>query len=135
MSVQVSAKRCPLFGPAPRSVHRRYHLGRTVARTSNKCCLKRREGKECPLCSRNCTKALIRRYRRITTQIESWLSPRAADQHRQRVSAQRRSSRHQVGSCEDRASTYFDKEGKSFLAGHKILLTGIRIVYIPEYSV
>ena len=51
----------------------------------------------------------------------------------QRVSAQRRSSRHQVGSCEDRASIEFETEGKSFLAGHKMLLTGIQIVCIREY--
>ena len=65
---------------------------------------------------------------RITTQSGSWLSPRAADQHRQRVSAQRRSPRHQVGSCEDRASNCFEKEVKLFLAGHNVLLTGIQVV-------
>ena len=42
--------------------------------------------------------------------------------------AERRSSRHQVGSCEDRASNYFEKEGKSFWAGHRNLLTGIQVV-------
>ena len=50
------------------SVHRRFCLGRTMARTSNSCCLKRGGGKECPLCTRNCTKALIRHCRRMTTQ-------------------------------------------------------------------
>ena len=50
----------------------------------------------------------------------------------QRVSAQRRPSQHQVGSCEGRAPNFFGKAGKSFLAGHKILLTGINFVYIYE---
>ena len=54
-------------------------------------------------------------------QSESGLSPRAADQHRQRVSARRRSSRHQEGGCEDHASNLYEKDGNSFLAGHKIL--------------
>ena len=55
--------------------------------------------------------------------------------HTQLVSAQRHSSRHQVGSCEDRASNCFEKEGKSFLAGHKLLLTGIQVdMYTREYT-
>ena len=51
---------------------------------------------------------------------------------KERVSAQRRSSRHQVGSCEDRASKYFEKEGQSSMAGHKMLLTGRQVVNIRE---
>ena len=39
-----------------------------------------------------------------------------------------------MGSCEDRACNYFEKEGKSFFAGHKILLTGIQVVYTREYA-
>ena len=36
-----------------------------------------------------------------------------------------------MSSCEDRAFNYFDKEGKkSFLAGHKTLLTEIRVVFL-----
>ena len=72
--------------------------------------------------------------RRVATQIGSWLSPRAAVQHRRQVSAQRCSSRHQVGSCEDHDSYYFEEEGKSFWAGHEILLTRIQVVYIRKYK-
>ena len=133
MSLQVLAKRCALSGPSSRSIHLRFRLGRPKAKALAYCCLKRAESKECPRCARNCTKALIRHCRRITTQSGLWLWTRAADQHGQRVSAQRRWSRHQVGSCENRASNNLEEGGNGFLAGHKTDLTGIQVVCTREY--
>ena len=54
---------------------------------------------------------------------------------KQRVSAQRRSSRHQVGGCEDRACNYFEKEGTRVSWLNTILLAGIQVVYTREYLV
>ena len=123
MSLLGSAEICPLSGPASRRFHRRVRPGQTTARTSNKCCLKRGQGKEHPPCAHNGRKASIRhtvggsrRRVEVGCRREQQIST-----VRQQVSAQRRSSRHQVGSCEDHAANYLEKGCMSFCRWCKVI--------------
>ena len=133
MSLQVSAKRCSLSGPvckvftggSVRAEQWRRHQMLPDAR--------RKQGVS-PVHSQMVRRLRSDICRRVTMQSRSWLSPRA-DQHRQRVNAQRRSSRHQALSCEDRASNYFEKEGKICLAGHKFSWRGYKLCIRIAYSV
>ena len=80
---------CPLSVPASRRFNRRFLPD--SARQHHKSCLRRGDAKESSVQPQRRTKALIRYLpTRTTKRSRSWFSPRAADQHGRRVSAQGR---------------------------------------------